>query len=43
MPDALLISRELMLDVSDPWELTAQPGAPGLRAIVVNGGMVARR
>lgn len=36
MPDASLIGRELTLDVSDPWELTAQPEVPGLRATVLN-------
>jgi hypothetical protein len=36
MPDVSLIGRELTLDVSDPWELTAQAGDPGLRATVVN-------
>lgn len=35
MTGVSLIGRELTLDVSDPWELTAQPGDPGLRATVV--------
>lgn len=30
-----LIGHRLSFDVSDPWELTAQPGKPGRRATVV--------
>jgi hypothetical protein len=35
MTGVSLIGRELKLDVSDPWELAAQPGDPGLHATVV--------
>src|SRR5438105_87924 len=35
MPIESLVGEELIIDVSDPWELTAPPGLPGRSARVV--------